>query len=71
MGKILVVDDERSIADVLAQRLRGEGYGVAAVYDGEAVWEQLGVFKPDLLVLDLMLPGGDGFSICKKYRYFP
>lgn len=68
MAKVLVVDDEKTIVKGLKFGLEKEGYEVVAAYDGE---EALAVFaeeKPDLVILDLMLPGADGFEVCRRLR---
>jgi len=64
--KILVVEDEYSINDILTITLINEGYEVESVFDGKEALEKIKVFKPDLVLLDLMLPDIDGFEICKK-----
>ncbi len=65
-ARILVVDDDPGVRDVLSDFLRGHGYAVEAVGDGRTMDEALGRFAPDLVVLDLMMPGEDGLSICKR-----
>ncbi|GAA3402330.1 response regulator transcription factor [Paenibacillus hodogayensis] len=66
--KILVVDDEPSISMLIEFNLKLVGYEVQCVYDGEAVFEVLPQFRPDLIVLDLMLPKLDGIQVCKRLR---
>lgn len=66
--KILVVDDEPSISMLLEFNLKLVGYEVHCVYDGEAVFDALPTFRPDLIVLDLMLPKMDGIQVCRKLR---
>ncbi|WP_438446619.1 response regulator transcription factor [Gorillibacterium sp. sgz5001074] len=66
--KILVVDDEPSISMLLEFNLKLVGYEVHCVYDGEAVFEATSTFRPDLIVLDLMLPKMDGIQVCRKLR---
>ena len=69
MGKkILVVDDEKSIVDILKLNLQNEGYTVYEAYDGEEAVLKAGSIEPDLILLDVMLPKLDGFSVCKKIR---
>lgn len=66
--RVLVVDDDRTLADVLAFTLRREGFIVHIAHDGEAAlraWEQ---DDPDLIVLDVNLPGLDGFAVCRQIR---
>ena len=65
---ILVVDDDREIRDLLARFLRRHGYRVEAVADGRQMFAALGAGRFDLIVLDLMLPGEDGLSLCRRVR---
>ena len=66
--KILIVDDEKPIVDILDFNLSKEGFVTYAAYDGEeAISTALNV-KPDLIILDLMLPKIDGFNVCKEIR---
>ncbi|MCX8129821.1 MAG: response regulator transcription factor [Clostridia bacterium] len=64
--KILIVDDEISICDLLKITLKSEGYEVETSHDGLDALKRIQAFKPDLMILDLMLPGMNGFDICKK-----
>jgi two-component system alkaline phosphatase synthesis response regulator PhoP len=66
--KILVVDDEPSISTLLEFNLKLAGFEVQCVYDGEAVFDAIQSFRPDLIVLDLMLPKMDGIQVCRKLR---
>ncbi len=69
MGKkILVVDDEKNIVDILKLNLQNEGYTVYEAYDGEEAVLKAANVDPDLILLDIMLPKLDGFSVCKKIR---
>jgi DNA-binding response OmpR family regulator len=65
---ILVVDDEISLQETLAYNLRRQGYEVVTVGDGLVALETARSLKPDLIVLDLMLPGMDGFEVCRQLR---
>jgi DNA-binding response OmpR family regulator len=65
---ILVVEDEPSLQETLAYNLKKEGYTVEAVGDGLLALESARRLKPDLIVLDLMLPGIDGFEVCRILR---
>jgi two-component system phosphate regulon response regulator OmpR len=66
--RILVVDDDQRLRDLLVKYLGGEGYEVKAVPDGAGMDKQLSRERYDLVVLDLMLPGEDGLSICRRLR---
>lgn len=64
--RILVVEDEYSINDGLTFSLRKEGYDVRSAFNGKAALELVESFKPELVLLDLMLPDMDGFDICRE-----
>ncbi|ALS26824.1 response regulator transcription factor [Paenibacillus cisolokensis] len=66
--KILVVDDEPSISMLIEFNLKLAGYEVRCVHDGEAVFDSLKPFRPDLIVLDLMLPKMGGIDVCRTLR---
>ena len=66
--KILVVDDEKPISDIIKFNLEKEGYEVVVAYDGEAALEQVEAENPDLIILDLMLPKIDGLEVAKRVR---
>lgn len=65
---LLLVEDDREIRSLLTDFLTREGYGVLAAEDGVAMDRLLATTRPDLVVLDLMLPGEDGLSICRRLR---
>ena len=65
---VLIVEDEPSLQETLAYNLKKEGYKVEAVGDGLIALESARRLKPDLIVLDLMLPGIDGFEVCRILR---
>jgi len=69
-GKILVVEDEPRLASLLADYLRKAGYEAERVGDGREVIPRVREWAPDLVLLDLMLPGKDGIEICKEIRSF-
>jgi len=66
--KILVVDDEKPIADILHFNLSKEGYDVHCAYDGDEALKMVENIKPDLILLDIMLPGRDGMEVCREVR---
>lgn len=68
MKKILVVDDERPISDIIKFNLTKEGYEVVTAFDGREALEQFEAKKPDLVILDLMLPELDGLEVAKEIR---
>jgi DNA-binding response OmpR family regulator len=66
--QILVCDDSEDIVELVEQFLRGEGFDVATANGGEAFWAALDRTRFDLIVLDIMMPGQDGFSIAQALR---
>ena len=67
-GSVLVVDDDSSLAEMLSIVLRQEGFESRIVTRGDQALEAFRSFKPDLVLLDLMLPGKDGIDVCKEIR---
>ena len=67
-GSVLVVDDDSSLAEMLSIVLRQEGFESRIVTRGDLALEAFRSFKPDLVLLDLMLPGKDGIDVCKEIR---
>jgi DNA-binding response OmpR family regulator len=65
---ILVVEDEAPIASAVADRLRSEGFDVEIAADGPTGIERCAALRPDLVVLDLMLPGIDGLEVCRRIQ---
>jgi len=68
MAKVLIIEDELTLANNLADKLRGEGFVVLTSQDGEEGLEKVRSERPDLIVLDIMLPGLDGLSLCRIVR---
>jgi len=68
--RVLVVEDEVELAAVISSYFEREGYLVETAYDGPSGVEKARNSKPDLIVLDLMLPGFDGIEVCKQVRVF-
>ena len=66
--KILIVDDDASIAELIALYLNKECYDTKIVGDGEEALREFPLYKPDLVLLDLMLPGMDGYQVCREMR---
>jgi len=67
-GRVLIVEDDADIADVLRRSLRNEGYEVRTSTDGNEALDVAAGFVPDLVVLDLGLPGLDGIEVCRRLR---
>lgn len=67
-ARILVVDDDRALAEMLSMVLEGEGFSVEHAYDGLDAVEQFRAVRPDLVLLDVMLPGLDGIGVCEQIR---
>jgi DNA-binding response OmpR family regulator len=65
---VLVVEDERTIAEAVAARLRAEGFAVEVAVDGPGGVEAASRSRPDLVVLDIMLPGFDGLEVCRRIQ---
>ncbi|MED1425532.1 cell wall metabolism DNA-binding response regulator WalR, partial [Bacillus altitudinis] len=69
MGKkILVVDDEKPIADILKFNLEKEGFEIVMAHDGDEAIEKANEEQPDMVLLDIMLPGKDGLEVCREIR---
>ena len=70
MAKILVVEDEAGVSELVTMYLKKEGFKVVQVFDGEEALQKLRQQSFDLVILDIMLPGKDGFEICREVRKF-
>src|ERR671922_2767531 len=66
--RVLVVYDEPTIAGSIAARLRAEGYDVDVAHDGPSAMDRVEAGDPDLVVLDVMLPGFDGLEVCRRIQ---
>ena len=71
MKKILIVEDEEDIREMLKQRLSKAGYDALAASDGQAGLEMCKAVRPDLLLLDIAMPGKDGYQICEEVKQNP
>lgn len=69
MTKILLVDDEPDLVQMISLRLKSVGYEVVTACDGQEALEQVKQTKPDLLILDLMLPKLDGYKVCRLLKF--
>ena len=67
-GRIVVVDDDPTVADVVGRYLVRDGHTVECVHDGAEALRRIAENRPDLVVLDLMLPGIDGLEVCRRLR---
>lgn len=68
MAKVLVVDDEKPIVEILKYNLEKEGYHVITAFDGEEALAMVKKENPDVVILDIMLPVKDGFTVCREIR---
>jgi two-component system OmpR family response regulator/two-component system response regulator RstA len=66
--KILLVEDDRQLSELVTDFLTSEGYHVKQEFRGDTVAKRVDLFKPDLIILDIMLPGKDGFAVCRDIR---
>ncbi len=66
--KVLIIEDEKAISDIIKFNLTKEGFEIETAYDGEVGLKKALEWKPDLILLDIMLPILDGFQVCKKVR---
>ena len=70
LGKILVVDDDKNICELLRLYLEKEGYSVILAHDGEEALLKFETLHPELILLDIMLPGLDGWQVCREIRKY-
>src|SRR5947207_12943906 len=70
-GRILVVDDQRAIAEMMTGVLQGRGYEVLTDFDVETGLRQVHAERPDLVVSDILMPGMDGYELCRRVRSDP
>jgi two-component system alkaline phosphatase synthesis response regulator PhoP len=68
MHKVLIIDDEPDIREIISYKLKKEGYDVATAADGKAGIATIQKFVPDLIILDMMMPGMDGVEVCNHIR---
>lgn len=69
--KILIIDDEKDLVSVTKLRLEANGYLVSVAFTVEQGLEQIEKNRPDLVLLDIMLPDGDGYQVCQKLKLEP
>ena len=68
MEKILIVDDDKNICDTLKTNLEKEGYSTIVTASGEEAISKFDSFRPDFVLLDVMLPDIDGWQVCREIR---
>jgi DNA-binding response OmpR family regulator len=68
MHRILIVDDEPNIVLALELLMKREGYAVQSVDDGQKAFDAVREFRPDLILLDIMMPKMDGYEVCQRIR---
>lgn len=66
--KVLIVEDDEFLRSLTAKRLEKEGYQIEVAVDGESAISTIETYRPDLILLDLLLPGLDGFEVLKKIK---
>jgi len=71
MKKVLIADDEQDILDILQFNLEAEGYNVETANNGAVAIEKAKLFQPDLIILDVMMPGKTGIEVCSTLRLLP
>ena len=71
IAKVLLIEDDRSLRELIAQKLEKEKFDVMQTVDGESGLRKLSEQKPDIVLLDLILPGMSGFEVLKKIREMP
>ncbi|MHB9098799.1 MAG: response regulator [Syntrophales bacterium] len=69
LKKILIADDEKDIVELIAYNLEREGYAVVKAFDGQKAWEMINAEKPNLVILDLMMPEISGMEVCRMIRH--
>ena len=69
--RILLVDDEPSLVKIVAKRLEFEGFAVSVAIDGEEAVQKIQTEKPDLVILDVMLPKLSGYDVCRQIKQDP
>lgn len=68
LGKVLIVDDDKNVCDLLKVYLEKEGCSIITAHDGDEAKVKFSALKPDIVLLDIMLPGCDGWQVCREIR---
>ena len=71
MSRILVVDDDMDLAELVKTKLSSDGHEVFTIHTGDGAFEMAKQVKPDICILDIMLPGATGYQICRRIRKDP
>ncbi len=71
MAKVLIIDDDPAVRDLYTQQFQVEGLETCVAVDGQAALESLSLHKPDLILLDMLMPGMDGMQFLRELRNFP
>lgn len=69
--KILIAEDEKEVLEIMAKWVRGEGYSVVTASDGEQAWQKIQDEEPDIVLLDLVMPGKHGLEVLQMMRENP
>ena len=69
--KILIADDEADVLRVMSKKITAAGYEVLEAADGQQAWDRIQSGEPDIIILDLTMPGLDGFEVLRKVRLHP
>jgi two-component system sensor histidine kinase/response regulator len=70
-SRVLIVEDEKDLAEMISQCLEKRGFSISVAYEGKEAWDRIEKERPNLILLDLMLPGIDGWEICRMIRQNP
>ena len=68
MTKIMIVDDEQDLREMIDLMMKKEGFETELAVDGTDFLRKIDIFQPDLVILDVMMPGEDGFQLCERIR---
>lgn len=68
--RVLIVDDDLKLTTLLNEYLTTNGYTADICHDGESMLKKIPIFQPNIIILDIMLPGDDGLTLCRKIRSF-
>lgn len=71
LPKVLVVDDNHDNAEIIKQYLEARGYPISVAYDGDEALNKFETVKPSLVLLDVMMPGRDGWEVCRIMKQHP